>query len=168
MNFDPCLKAGEIPAASGVHFGADVIAERALLGDADVFALVYPFWFNAPPAMLKGYVDRVFSAGFGYETGRGGAEPLLEGTKLISFSTSGAPENWVRDTGAFQALTVLFDQHLSAMCGLQMVDHVHVGGIVSNMREDAVEDVFLGVRRAIDAHFGALARRDQTQLRSGT
>ena len=169
IGFDPCLKASEIPRPSGFQFGADVLAERKLLADVDVFALVYPLWFNAPPAMLKGYVDRVFSMGFGYEPGLGGAEPLLDGKRLISFTTSGAPEQWVRDTGAFQALTTLFDQHVSAMCGLQMVDHVHVGGIVANMHEEAVEDVFAGVRRAIDAHFGGLARRDLTaHLRSRT
>jgi len=168
MGFDPCLKACEIPTPTGFEFGADVVAERKLLADVDVFALVYPFWFNAPPAILKGYIDRVFSMGFGYEPGLGGAQPLLDGKRLISFSTSGAPEHWVRETGAFRALVALFDQHVSAMCGLQMVDHVHTGGIVSDMRDDAVEDVFLGVRRAIDAHFGALARRDQAHLRNGT
>lgn len=168
MGFDPCLKTSEVPTPAGFEFGADVVAERKLLMDVDVFALVYPFWFNAPPAILKGYIDRVFSMGFGYEPGLGGTEPLLEGKRLISFSTSGAPEHWVRETGALQALTALFDQHVSAMCGLQTVDHVHVGGIVPNMRDDAVEDVFQGVRRAIDAHFGGLARREQGHLRSST
>jgi NAD(P)H dehydrogenase (quinone) len=168
MGFDPCLKAAEIPKPAGFKFEADVVAERKLLADVDVFALVYPLWFNAPPAILKGYVDRVFSMGFGYEPGLGGAESLLDGKKLISFSLSGAPEQWVRDTGALQALTTLFDSHLCAMCGLQMVDHVHTGGVVSNMTQEAVDDVLAGVGRAVDAHFGRLARREGPDLRSGT
>jgi len=168
LGFDPCLKASEIPKASGFQFGDDVVAERKLLADVDAFAFVYPFWFNAPPAMLKGYVDRVFSMGFGYEPGLAGTEPLLEGKRLISFTSSGAPEQWVRETGAMQALMALFDRHVAAMCGLQMVDHVHVGGVVSNMTEEAVEDVLAGVRRAVDAHFGDLARRNQQSLRSHT
>jgi NAD(P)H dehydrogenase (quinone) len=169
MGFDPCLKAREIPKPSGFQFGADVVAERELLTDVDVFAFVYPLWFNAPPAMLKGYVDRVFSIGFGYEpTMGGGTEPLLEGRRLISFTTSGAPEDWVRDTGALQALMALFDRHLSAMCGLQVIDHVHAGGIVSDMNEVALENVLDGVRRAVRAHFGELARRDPSAFRSAT
>ena len=55
---DPCLQADEIPKASGFQPGADVVAERQQLADVDVFAFVYPLWFNAPPAILKGYVDR--------------------------------------------------------------------------------------------------------------
>ncbi len=169
MGFDPCLRPGEVPSPGGFQFGADVVAERKLLADVDVFTLVYPFWFNAPPAILKGYVDRVFSMGFGYEPGLGGTETLLDGKRLISFTTSGAPEQWVRETGALQALLAVFDRHLAATCGLQMVDHIHSGGIVSNMREEAVDDIFLGVRRAIDAHFGDLARRDPlSALRSNT
>lgn len=168
MGFDPCLKAGEIPKPAGFRFEPDVEAERKLLADVDVFALVYPWWFNAPPAILKGYVDRVFSMGFGYEPGLGGTESLLDGKKLISFSLSGAPEHWVRDTGALQALMTLFDRHVCAMCGLQLVDHVHTGGVVSNMTQEAVDDVLAGVGRAVDAHFGRLARRDGPGLRSGT
>jgi NAD(P)H dehydrogenase (quinone) len=168
MGFDPCLKAYEIPRSAEVQFAPDVVAERRLLADVDVFALVYPFWFNAPPAILKGYIDRVFSMGFGFEPGRGGTEPLLDGKKLISFSLSGAPEHWVRDTGAMQALMTLFDRHLCAMCGLQLVDHVHTGGIVDNMTQEAVDEVLASVGRAVDAHFGRLARREAPSLRSRT
>jgi NAD(P)H dehydrogenase (quinone) len=168
MGFDPCLKASEIPKPSGFQFGADVVAERGLLADVDVFAFIYPFWFNAPPAILKGYADRVFSMGFGYEPGMGGTESLLDGKKLISFTTSGAPDQWVQETGILQTLMTLFDRHLGAMCGLQVVDHVHVGGIVSEITEEAVEDVRQGVRRAVSAHFGDLARRDLSGLRIGT
>ena len=168
MGFDPCLKAHEIPRSADVRFAADVVAERKLLADVDVFALVYPLWFNAAPAILKGYIDRVFSMGFGFEPGRGGTEPLLEGKKLISFSLSGAPDHWVRDTGAMQALVTLFDRHLCAISGLQLVDHVHAGGIVDNMTQEAVDDVLASVSRAVDAHFGRLARRDSARLRSPT
>ena len=168
MGFDPCLKADEIPGPAGFEFAPDVIAERKALADVDVFALVYPLWFNAAPAILKGYVDRVFSMGFGYEPGMGGTESLLDGKKLISFSTSGAPDQWVRDTGALQALETLFDRHLGAMCGLQVVDHVHVGGIVPGITEEAFQDVLLGVERAVSAHFGDLARRGAPSLRSAT
>lgn len=166
MGFDPCLKAAEIPTAPGFRFAADVVSERRQLADVDVFAFVYPFWFNAPPAILKGYVDRVFSMGFGYEPGMGGTESLLDGKKLISFSTSGAPDHWVRETGALQTLMTAFDRHVAAMCGLQLVDHVHAGGIVSDLTPEAAEDVLEGARRAVRAHFGDLARRAPA-LRTG-
>ena len=57
--------------------------ERARIEAADVYALIYPLWFNAPPAILKGYVDRVFSLGFGYDAELGGNRPLLAGKQLM-------------------------------------------------------------------------------------
>lgn len=149
MRFDPCLKAAEIPGPKAPVFREDVLRERARLADIDVFAFIYPFWFNAPPAILKGYVDRVFGMGFGFKPGPGGNSPALAGRKLVSFTTSGAPDHWVRDTGAMTALTRLFDDHLAGTCGLTVVDHVHFGGMVSGITEEAAADVFSRVRGAV-------------------
>ena len=157
MGFDPCLKASEIPGPDGYEFGADVTAERETLADVDVFAFVYPFWFNAPPAILKGYVDRVFGMGFGFGPAPGGNEPLLVGRKLVSFSFSGAPEQWVCDTGALQSLETVFDRHVCGVCGLQLAGHIHTGGIVPGLRDDAVADILASIKASVSEHFGANA-----------
>lgn len=145
LGFDPCLKASEVPGPEGYAAAPDVAAERELLADVDVFAFLYPLWFNAPPAILKGYVDRVFSMGFGYGPGLGATQPKLVGKRLISVTLSGAPDRWVRDTGALGALLTLFDRHLADMCGLQLVDHLHFGGIVDGIRPDAAEEILADV-----------------------
>lgn len=155
MDFDPCLKASEIPGPRLPVFEKDVRDERARLADVDVFAFVYPLWFNAPPAILKGYVDRVFSMGFGFEPEFGGTRGRLAGRRLISFSTSGAPDHWVRDTGALGALMQSFDQHLAGVCGLTVVDHVHFGGMVSGITEESFEEVMQTVARTVHQRFHA-------------
>jgi len=136
--FDPCLQEDEIPWSPNAKTHDDVARERTLLGDADVFALFYPLWLNAPPAMMKGYLERVFGLGFAYGHGRGGNEPLLQGRKLISVSSSGAPMKWVVQTGAWQAIRTLFDSHFAAVCGMDLVDHINFGGIAPGIRADAV------------------------------
>lgn len=157
MGFDPCLKAEEIPTPEGFKVAADVAAERAVLDDVDVFAFVYPFWFNAPPAILKGYVDRVFGMGFGFEPAAGGTQALLDGRRLISFTSSGAPEDWVRDTGAMAALNTLFDSHLAGVCGLTLVDHVHVGGIVPGLTPEWMAQILENVRATVRRCFAEAA-----------
>ncbi|WP_293678656.1 NAD(P)H-dependent oxidoreductase [uncultured Phenylobacterium sp.] len=160
MRFNPCLRASEIPGPKEPVFSVEVRRERELLEDVDVFAFVYPLWFNAPPAILKGYVDRVFGMGFGFKPDFGGVRPALVGRQLISFTTSGAPEFWVRDTGALSALTRLFDSHLGGVCGLKVVDHAHFGGMVSGITEEAFQDVMAKVRTSVTAHF----RRHPSQV----
>lgn len=147
MGFDPCLKAEEIPGPGEPRFGPDVQAERAELADADAFVFVYPIWFNGPPAILKGYVDRVFGMGFGFRPAFGGTEPALTGRRLISFTTSGAPDAWMNQTGALEGLRRLFDAHLAGTTGLTVADHVHFGGMVSGITEEAFAEVIEAVRR---------------------
>jgi NAD(P)H dehydrogenase (quinone) len=148
MNFAPCLTASEIPKPAGFSPEKDVQDERRLLADAEVFAFVYPFWMNAQPAMLKGYIDRVFGMGFAYGAGRGGNVPLLKSRKMISFTSSGAPTNWVQKSGAWDAVRKLFDEHFAGVCGLELVDHIHFGGIHAGIRADAVETMLGRVRVA--------------------
>lgn len=138
LDFDPRLSARELPWAEDFAVGPDVLAERALLFEAQVFVLVYPLWFNAPPAILKGYVERVLGMGFGY--GRTGAvsEPLLRGRGLLSFTTSGSPGGWAEESGALARLRAGFDDYLAQICGLSVIEHRHFGGIIPGLRPDAV------------------------------
>jgi NAD(P)H dehydrogenase (quinone) len=47
----------------------DVRAEQEKLLWADAVVLQFPLWWFSMPAILKGWVDRVFSCGFAYGTG---------------------------------------------------------------------------------------------------
>lgn len=155
LDFDPRLGRRELPWKRGYAPRKDVRTERAALADADVFVFVYPLWFNTPPAILKGYVDRVFGMGFGFQASSGVSDPMLVDKKLLSFTTSGAPETWLRDTGALAALTQLFDKHLSAMCGLRVLDHVHIGAVTPLMSKEGVEASLKAVDETVGRYFAA-------------
>lgn len=153
MNFAPTLDADELPRPSGFTPGADVVEERARLARATVFAFVYPFWLNTQPAMMKGYIERVFGYGFAYGGTGAGNVPLLKGRKMISFTSSGAPMDWVVSTGNFEAARKLFDEYFAAVCGLEVVDHVHFGGLVPGIRADVVARHLDHVREAVAGYF---------------
>ena len=139
VGFDPLLHAGEIPDHEGFAPRADVIEERRLIGEADIFALFYPLWYNAPPAMMMGYVARVFGMGFAYSSVQaGGNQPLLTGRQLVSFTSSGAPQAWVESSGAWDAMNRNFDAHFAAVAGFDLAGHHNVGGVVPGMRKDVV------------------------------
>ena len=153
MNFDPRLQASEIPGPKGFTPGEDVQAERKFLSQADVFVFVYPFWINAAPAILKGYMERVFGMGFAYKPGKGGIEPMLTGKKMLSFTSSGAPVEWVKKTGAWDAARKLFDEHASLITGMTVVEHVHFGDVIPGMRADAVERCIGSVQKTAAKYF---------------
>ena len=154
MDFDPRLQAGEIPRIEGCEPAPDIVVEREMIRDADVFAFVYPLWFYAPPAMIKGYIERVFGMGFGFGGIQGGGNtPKLRGRKMITISSSGSPFEWVKQEGAWTAIRNLFDHHVSEVCGMTVVDHVHFGGVTIGMRTDVVTKYLATVRQTVSEHF---------------
>jgi NAD(P)H dehydrogenase (quinone) len=154
MNFDPVLKDHELPRSGKLRPGDDVVAERALIKDAEAFIFIYPLWFNAPPAIIKGYMDRVFSLGFGFgPLHEGGNVPLLVGKKFLAITTSGAPQDWVRKEGALAAVRNLFDEHFAGVCGLNLVDHVHFGGIAPMLAQHVVDKSIARVKALVARHF---------------
>jgi len=153
IDFDPCLAESELPWVTSYALRDDVIAEREILKDVDVFALFYPLWLNAQPAILKGYLERVFGMGFAYRREGSANVPMLKGKRLISFTNSGAPTEWVIQSGAWQAMRTLFDGHFAAVCGLEVVDHIHFGGVVPGIRADSVKADMSKVAKVFEKHF---------------
>jgi NAD(P)H dehydrogenase (quinone) len=155
LNFQPALHDSEIPRPAGFAPEADIVAERALIADAQVFAFVYPLWFNVPPAILVGYIQRVFGMGFGYGPQRGGANArLLLGRSMISFSSSGAPAEWLRSEGGWNALRNLFDDHVAEVCGTTVVDHRHYGRVLSSTPASRIKAHLDDVKATVERCFG--------------
>ncbi|MGY1857289.1 NAD(P)H-dependent oxidoreductase [Modestobacter sp. SYSU DS0290] len=53
-------------AYAGGRLPADVRAEQAKLAAAELLVIQFPLWWYGPPAILKGWFDRVLTAGFAY------------------------------------------------------------------------------------------------------
>ena len=56
---------------------------------------VYPIWWGRPPAMLLGYIDRMFASGFAYRD-NGGLLPegLLKGKTAVCISSMKGPAGY--------------------------------------------------------------------------
>ncbi|MDQ7833760.1 MAG: NAD(P)H-dependent oxidoreductase [Humidesulfovibrio sp.] len=63
--FDPVLPAGE--AARDAELPPLVALHCAEIAEADGLILMHPNWWGQPPAVLKGWVDRVLRPGVAYE-----------------------------------------------------------------------------------------------------
>jgi NAD(P)H dehydrogenase (quinone) len=59
----------------------------------DYLIFQFPLWWTEPPAILKGWFDRVFAKEFAYDNGATYEKGLLKGKKaLLSFTTAGGPD----------------------------------------------------------------------------
>ncbi len=96
--FDPVLSGDERRAYYAPDYLATAVAEQvARLRAAEALVLVFPTWWFAFPAMLKGWFDRVWAPGVAYDhaTDLGAIRPRLENLRrVLAVTTLGAP-GWV-------------------------------------------------------------------------
>ena len=145
IGFDPVLKAKERQGKPA----ADVTREWIALGKPDVFVLVYPIWFGTPPAMLKGYIDRVFGAGRTRgQGGEGGTRELLAGRRLVSLTCSGSLKPWLAEKGVLGSLRTVFSRYLSDVFGFTEALAYHFDGVSENLPEREIRMHLSGVEKA--------------------
>ena len=72
----------------------DITRSRELILWADHLVFVYPTWWGTMPALLKGYIDRIFISGFSFLETEGGTgyEPLLRGKSAQMITTMDTPK----------------------------------------------------------------------------
>ena len=79
-------------ASEAKTFAADVVAEQEKLLRADLLIFQFPLWWFGLPAILKGWVDRVFAAGLTYGGGRWYSNGIFKGKRaMVSLTTGGGP-----------------------------------------------------------------------------
>ena len=94
--FDPVMTAAELPKDAVLP--AEIERHCQEIGEADGIIVVHPNYWSAPPAILRGWVDRVLRAGRAYNfvpDGQGGVAPvgLLKATVGLVFTTANTPHD---------------------------------------------------------------------------
>jgi len=92
--FDPLLPASELDTKSAPPEELASYCEQ--LRRADGLVIVHPNWWGQPPAVMKGWIDRVFRPGVAYkffegDGGEGVPVGLLRAQTAIIFNTSNTP-----------------------------------------------------------------------------
>jgi len=115
IDYDPVLKSNELYSAGKKSIAPENQALQEKIKSASKFIFIYPTWWNAPPAILKGFVDRVFTSGFAFYYKNGRPKPLLVGKKASVLCSCGGPSLLWFNTGAVTFLT----QGVLKFCGIQ-------------------------------------------------
>lgn len=95
--FDPRLSAGERGAYYDEGAGRpDLAGHIAALRRAEALVLVYPTWWFGPPAMLKGWFDRVWLPGVAFALGGAKVlQPRLTNIRRIAVVTTYGSPRWL-------------------------------------------------------------------------
>ncbi len=120
--FNPVLSEEDFEAFNRGMTPIDIREHQDRVSDADVVAFFHPVWWFGMPAVMKGWIDRVFSYGFAYGHDSRGVKPLLSGKKAVVVNTAGGEERRsYGETGFQDAMIKLNDQGIYRFVGFEII-----------------------------------------------
>lgn len=130
--FDPVLIFNDDQRRRDMHKEPSMEPYREQFLWADQIIFIYPIWWGRPPAMLMGYIDKLFASEFAYRNipGKLYPEGLLKGKKVLCISTMKGPT-------AYPLLTLgnahkrLMKTALFNFVGIRKVRFFELGGMES-------------------------------------
>jgi putative NADPH-quinone reductase len=149
-SFNPILPANEIPADACIPKELESHCQEIL--NADGIIVVHPNWWGQPPAILKGWVDRVIRPGVAYkfkdgDNGEGIPVGLLKAKFALVFNTSNTSTE--REFGVFgDPLQALWKDCIFDLCGVRTF-HREMFNIVITSTKAQREQWLITVREVV-------------------
>ena len=147
--FDPVQRASERDNATS----SNALVERhcSELGRADLILVFHPNWWGQPPAILKGWIDRVFRLGtaYAYPEGAGPEDVptgLLRARHALIFNTSNTPADREREVFG-DPLDALWKACVFGLCGVSSVVRRMFGPMAASSQQQ--RELWLAEVRAL-------------------
>jgi NAD(P)H dehydrogenase (quinone) len=123
IGFSPELGGKDLVAGQQGQLLDDIKKEQDCISNSDILIFIHPIWWFNMPAILKGYIDRVFTYGFAYGVNEKGPYGLLTNKEVILINTTGgAEENYVK-YGYNAALRKTIEDGTFGFCGMKVIMH---------------------------------------------
>jgi NAD(P)H dehydrogenase (quinone) len=131
QDFYPVLKSNDLAGAHQGQIPEEIKTEQDHVRWADVITFVYPIWWTGMPAIMKGYIDRVFLYGFAYQMTENGIDGMLKDKKVSIINTTGQPRDVYEQNGMYDAMKKTSDEGIFEFCGMQVIDHIFFPAVLS-------------------------------------
>lgn len=136
IGFNPALSTKDLLAIQNGAVPKDIKKEQNYIGSADALIFIFPIWWSAMPAMLKGYIDRVFSLKFAYDITEDEVVGLLQGKKVFIVSTTGASKEDYEKMRAFKMMKMSMDMAIFQFSGMEVLEHKYLSSVPYVSQQD--------------------------------
>ncbi len=123
LNFDPVLSLEDMDGQRSGMVSEAIRREQEHIVWADAVTFIYPIWWTGMPAIMKGYIDRVFSYGFAYRYDNGIQKGLLAGKTAFIINSHGKSKIEYQEIGMDNALKLTSDKGIYTYCGFDVKRH---------------------------------------------
>jgi NAD(P)H dehydrogenase (quinone) len=154
-HFDPVLTAREIPKNGTYPKKIENYCNE--LTESDGIIIVHPNWWGQPPAILKGWIDRVLRPGIAYEflegdQGEGVPAGLLRAHTAIVLNTSNTSKEREENI-FFDPLETIWRNCIFYLCGISVFDR-RMYRIMVTSSEEQRKEWLLDAEQLIRKYFG--------------
>lgn len=153
--FDPRLTPVDEPDWEDreKRYSPEVHAHMERVAAADDILVVFPVWWFAPPAIVKGWIDRVWNYGFAY----GRSRPRLAGKRMLWLGLAGGTDTDYERTGLATAMDLQLRVGVSEYCGIaassvRLLHGTELSGVRQALRPARVAEVLRAADAALDEH----------------
>ncbi len=146
VSFNPLLSSDDLSKFHNNEIPDDIRREHEFIKNADIIIFIYPIWWAGSPAIIKGYIDRVFSYGFAYMYKGNKVVGLLTDKRAVIINSNGSPYDFYEKAGYYNAIKKVTDEGIFAFCGFKRIKHIFFGGIMNKTPEEKTTDI----KKAID------------------
>jgi len=143
MRFNPVLTKADLTMIDQSIFPPDIMEEQLYITRAELIFFIYPIWWSGMPAILKGYIERVFLNGFAFSFENGKPKPLLTGKKAMLFNTTGSQIVFATEEEK-KALSLITEKSIFNFCGFEIKGHHYfpaVSTVATKVREEYIRQV---------------------------
>ena len=153
IKFNPCLSGEDFVKLMQGKVSDDVRAQQEKVSQANGLVFIHPVWWTGQPAILKGWIDRVFSMGFAYmlDEKTGHLQGLLKNQKALIINTAGAKEEEAKTMGWADVLKKIEGDFMLKFTGIGNVQHVLFYNVI--MTDDATRKGYLEKARDLGKTF---------------
>jgi len=123
MDFNPILSADDLIRLARQDIPADIRQEQDDIRWAQGLVFIYPIWWFSQPALLKGWLDRVFSRGFAFDFTQTGVLGLLPQRKALVINTLGGGEATYVNNRWHDLIARPMIEGTLGFCGIAQVVH---------------------------------------------
>ena len=137
--FDPLLREKDLQQIHAGNIPVDITKQQQRIKEADRLVFIFPIWWVSMPALLKGYIDKVFSMGFAYSYSSKGVIPLLTDKQAIIINTMGSNYNEYEQTGMLHLIQKQFSVGIFNFCGIEIIGHLILGDVIRSTPEQRTD-----------------------------
>ena len=176
MGFDPCergdffsdrvdpkrfdVQTEQRHASESGTLPVHVAAELERMDNADLLILQYPMWWHMPPAIMKGWFDRVWAYGAAYTSSKRFENGRFAGKRaMLSVTVGTSRETYMHDGRSGDIDLMLWPVNFNlAYAGYTVLEHFVAYGVEAGLRysdpavvEARLQDVVRDFQRTMES-----------------